>query len=268
MEFSAIQIILIALWTFFVGMDQYNLTESCNQPVVNCAVIGLILGDLTTGLVIGGMYQLMTIGSMPIGGANPPNTLIGGVMGTVFAVASGLDVEAAVGLAVPFAIVAQYVGTFWDTMLYVLMPVADKCAANADPKGIARLNWIALIIQGLLYAIISVLGVMGGSALGEVMGNFASQAEWFMNGLGAAGGMMKFVGFAVLMRIMLSNDFWGIYFAGFALATIIGYIPGLGGSALLLIAFFGVALALYDYQTRVAMKSSRAGIVGGDEEGI
>ena len=100
----------------------------------------------------------------------------------------------------------------------------------------------------------------------------AEKFSWVMAGLGAAGGMMRFVGFATLLRIMLSNEFWGIYFAGFALATIIGYIPELSGSALLLIAFVGIAIALYDYQTRVAIKqaagSGFAANGGDDEDGI
>lgn len=268
MEFSGFQILLIALWTFFVGMDQYNLTESFNQPVINCTVIGLILGDLPTGLVVGGMYQLMTIGNMPIGGAVPPNTLIGGVMGTVFAIAAKLDTSAAIGLAIPFAIIAQYAETAASTFLAIVMPMADKCAKNADTKGIVRLSWITLALWGILSAIIAVIGVIGGSALGSVLGDFASRSTGFMNGLSAAGGMMRFVGFGVLLRIMLSNEFWGIYFAGFALATIVGYIPGLEGSALILIAMFGAAMALYDYQTRIAMKTCTADSVGGDEDGI
>ena len=104
------------------------------------------------------------------------------------------------------------------------------------------------------------------------LSNLAAKYAWIMAGLGAAGGMMRFVGFATLLRIMLSNEFWGIYFAGFALATIIGYIPELSGSALLLIAFVGVAIALYDYQTRVAIKqaagSGFAANGGDDEDGI
>ena len=61
--------------------------------------------------------------------------------------------------------------------------------------------------------------------MGTTLSNLAAKYAWIMAGLGAAGGMMRFVGFATLLRIMLSNEFWGIYFAGFALATIIGYIP-------------------------------------------
>ncbi|MPN53048.1 hypothetical protein SDC9_200711 [bioreactor metagenome] len=91
-----------------------------------------------------------------------------------------------------------------------------------------------------------------------------------MKGLGAAGGMMRYVGFAILLRIMLSNDLWGIYFAGFALATIIGKIEGLAGSALLIIAFIGIAVCVYDFQTNVKMKSAvgNIGIGGDDEDGI
>ena len=53
---------------------------------------------------------------------------------------------------------------------------------------------------------------------------------------------------------------------------IIGYIPELSGSALLLIACVGIAIALYDYQTRVAIKqaagSGFAANGGDDEDGI
>ena len=92
---------------------------------------------------------------------------------------------------------------------------------------------------------------------GSTLTAISEKYAWIMTGLGAAGGMMRFVGFAILLRIMLSNELWGIYFAGFALATIIGYIPELSGSALLLIAFVGVAISLYDFQTCLLYTSLR-----------
>ena len=116
MSFSAIQIILVFVVAFIAAIDQFDFLESLYQPIVTGAVIGLILGDVTTGLVVGGTYQLMTIGNMPVGGAQPPNAVIGGVMAAVFAIASGLDVEAAVGLAVPFALIGQYMVTLLFTV--------------------------------------------------------------------------------------------------------------------------------------------------------
>ncbi|MGN0334253.1 MAG: PTS mannose/fructose/sorbose/N-acetylgalactosamine transporter subunit IIC [Lachnospiraceae bacterium] len=268
MDFSAIQIILVAVWTFIIAIDQFDFLESLYQPIVTGAVIGAILGDLNTGLVVGGTYQLMTIGNMPVGGAQPPNAVIGGVMATVFAVASGLETTQAVGLAVPFALIGQYMVTFLFTVMSPVMSAADKCAEKGDTKGIVRINWLAMGALGLLFAVVCVAGLLGGAALGETLSAIAEKYAWFMNGLGAAGGMMRFVGFATLLRIMLSNDFWGIYFAGFALATIIGFIPELSGSALIIIAMFGIALALYDFQTRTAMKACGGSNVGGDEDGI
>ncbi len=268
MGFNAIQIILVFVWVFIVAIDQFDFLESLYQPIVTGAVIGAILGDLKTGLVVGGTYQLMTIGNMPVGGAQPPNAVIGGVMATVFAIASKLDVTAAVGLAVPFALIGQYMVTLLFTAMSPMMSVADKMAEKGDHKGIVRLNWLAMAILGTLFAVVCTIGLVGGAEMGKVLEGVFAKAPWLMTGLSAAGGMMRFVGFATLLRIMLSNDHWGIYFAGFTMATIIGYIPALGGSALLLIAFVGIALALNDFQTNVAIRNAGSNGNGGDDDGI
>jgi PTS system N-acetylgalactosamine-specific IIC component len=268
MEFNVLQIILVFVWAFIIGIDQFDLTEALYRPIVSGAVVGLILGDLKTGLAVGAAYELMSIGSMPIGGAQPPNAVIGGVMAVVFAIGSKMDVNAALGLAVPFAVIGQYMVTLLFTVMSPMMSVADKMAEKGDHKGIVRLNWLAMGALGLLFAVVCTLGLVGGEAMGKALNAAFDAVPWLMAGLGAAGGMMRFVGFATLLRIMLSNDLWGIYFAGFALATIIGYIPALGGSALVLIAFVGIAMALNDFQTNVAIRNAGGNGNGGDDDGI
>ena len=268
MEFNVLQIILVFVWAFIIGIDQFDLTEALYRPIVSGAVVGLILGDLKTGLAVGAAYELMSIGSMPIGGAQPPNAVIGGIMAVVFAISSNLEAEAALGLAIPFAIVGQNLVTLLFTVMSPMMSVADKMAEKGDHKGIVRLNWLAMGALGVLFAVVCTLGLVGGKAAGDALNAAFDAVPWLMAGLGAAGGMMRFVGFATLLRIMLSNDLWGIYFAGFALATIIGYIPALGGSALVLIAFVGIALALNDFQTNVAIRNAGGNGNGGDDDGI
>lgn len=272
MEFTAIQIILVFIVAFIVAIDQYSFLESLYQPIVTGAVIGAILGDLSTGLIVGGTYQLMTIGNMPVGGAQPPNAVIGGIMATVFAIASNLEPAAAVGLAVPFALIGQYGVTVIFTIMSPLMHKADKAAENADPKGITQLNILAMSMLGLVFAIICTLGLIGGSAAGTALSQLSGKYVWIMNGLSAAGGMMRFVGFAILLRIMLSKQFWGFYFAGFTIATVIGAMDSISGSTLILVAFVGIAIAMYDYQTNVKIKAV-AGMAamennGGEEDGI
>lgn len=151
------------------------------------------------------------------------------------------------------------------------MSKADKYAENADTKGIEKLNYGAMAALGLFFAVVVVAGLLGGSALGNTLSNLSDKYSWFMDGLSAAGGMMRYVGFAILLRIMLSKDLWGIYFGGFALATIIGSIESLAGSALLLVAFIGIAVAVYDFQTNVKIKTTAGEISvrgGDDEDGI
>jgi N-acetylgalactosamine PTS system EIIC component len=270
MSFNIIQILLVAVFAFIAGIDQFSFLESLYQPIVSGAIIGAILGDLQTGLIVGGTYQLMTIGNMPVGGAQPPNAVIGGIMAVVFAISSKLEPAAAVGLAVPFALMGQYCVTLLFTIMSPLMSKADKYAEKADPKGIERINYLAMAALGGFFALVIVIGLVGGSAAGAKLSALSTQYAWIMSGLTAAGKMMRYVGFAILLRIMLSNDLWGIYFAGFALATIIGKIEGLAGSALLLIALIGIAVCIYDFQINVKMKSATGniGIGGDDEDGI
>ena len=267
MEFNILQIILVFVWAFIVGMDQFDLTEALYRPIVTGAVVGLILGDLKTGLLVGATYELMSIGSMPIGGAQPPNAVIGGIMAVVFAIGSGLETNAAVGLAIPFALLGQNLVTLLFTVMSPMMGVADKMAAKGDHKGIVKLNWLAMGILGLAFAIVCTIGMIGGSALGGAIEAVFAAAPWVMKGLSTAGGMMCLVGFATLLRIMMSNDLWPIYLVGFALALIITNIAGVG-NAMLLLVFIGIALALNDYNTSVALKNAGANGNGGDDDGI
>ena len=277
MDFNALQIILVFIVTFIAAIDQFSFLESLYQPIVVGPVVGAILGDLQIGLVVGGTYQLIQIGSMPIGGAQPPNAVIGGVVATIFAVGLGLEPAAAVGIAVPFAILGQMMVTLIFTLFSPLMGVADKAADEANPAGIRNINLLSMTLLGTAFGIVAVLALTAGSAFGPQIEAFFNEYAWLRNGFEVGGGMLRYVGFATLLRIMMSGELWGYYFAGFALATIVGavgyvdangaFVATLGGSALLIISFIGVAIALADYQANVKIKNL-AGTVGhgGDEE--
>ena len=68
--------------------------------------------------------------------------------------------------------------------------------------------------------VLAVAGLYGGTALGETLKDFSYEFSWVMAGLDAAGGAMKFVGFAILMKVMMSGEMWGFLLAGFAMALI------------------------------------------------
>lgn len=273
MDVSIFQAILVFVVAFIMGIDQFSFLESLYQPIVLCPIIGAILGHLDLGIVVGGAYQLIQIGSMPIGGAQPPNAILGGIMATVFAISLNMEatadgVGAAMGLAIPFAVFGQYAVTLTFTIMSGMMTKADACAENADVKGIRNINFIEMGILGVLFGALAVAGLYGGTNLGSILKDLSFEYSWVMGGLDAAGGAMKFVGFAILMKVMMSGEMWGFLLAGFTMAVICNNIGAISGATLLLCAFVGIAIALYDYQINTKIKANAGANVGGVTDGI
>lgn len=269
MDYSILQVLLIFIVTFIAAIDQFSFLESLYQPILTGLVVGLILGDVQTGLIVGGTYQLMTIGNMPVGGAQPPNAVIGGIMAAVLAITLKLEPTAAVATAIPFSLLGQYGVTLIFSLMSPVMTVADNYAHDANTKGIERINYFSMAGLGLIFGVIVTLFFIGGATFGETIVN--AIPEWLMGGLSAAGGMMRYVGFAILMKVMLSKDLWGFLLAGFGLATIIMASPSLSGPALIILAFIGFALAYWDFQIQTKFKTVEAhggGSEGGEEDGI
>lgn len=273
---TIIQAILVFVVAFIMGIDQFSFLESLYQPIVTCPIIGAILGNFELGIVVGGAYQLIQIGSMPIGGAQPPNAILGGIMATVFAVSLNMEatadgVGAAMGLAIPFAVFGQYAVTLTFTIMSGMMAKADKCAENADDKGIRNINFTEMAILGTLFGLLAVAGLYGGSALGNTLKDLSYTYSWVMAGLDAAGGAMKFVGFAILMKVMMSKEMWGFLLAGFVMALLCSANSSTAGATLILCAFVGVAIAIYDFTMHTKIRENAgmsASNMGGDSDGI
>lgn len=266
--FNIIECVLLAIVTFIFAIDQFSLTELVYRPIIACPIIGAILGDVNLGLIVGGTYELMMIGNMPVGGAQPPNAVIGGVVAMIFAVKSNMDTNAALGAAMIFATFGQYMQTIMFTLANVFNPMAEKAAAEANPKGITRVLNLDMLGLGALFALVAIIAYTGGSAMAETLQDLAKNASWFMGGLSAAGAMMRFVGFAILLKIMLSNDLWGYLLAGFAFALIFGNIPATAKAALMLTAFIGIAIALNQFFTAQKIKQNAGSGMGGMSDGI
>ena len=261
---NIVEIVLLAIVTFFFAIDQFSLTEIVYRPIIACPIIGAILGDVNTGLVVGGTYELMMVGNMPVGGAQPPNAVLGSVVAMIFAVKAKMDINAALGACMIFATFGQYVVTLTFTIMSGLMAKADKAANEANPKGITAVCNTSMAILGTLFAVIAILAYVGGTAASGALQSVSEYASWFLGGLSAAGVMMRFVGFAVVLKIMLSNDLWGWLLGGFATALLFGNVEATASACLILVAFIGVAIALLDFKiTSIETKAAQGGVSDG-----
>ena len=107
MEISLLQAFALGILAFIAGLDMFNGLTHMHRPVVLGPLVGLILGDLHTGILTGGTLELVWMGLAPLAGAQPPNVIIGTIVGTTFAITTGVKPEVAVGVAVPFAVAVQ-----------------------------------------------------------------------------------------------------------------------------------------------------------------
>lgn len=241
MEIGFLQATILGLVAFLAGLDLYNGLTHFHRPVVLGPIEGLILGDLNTGILVGGTLELVWMGLAPLAGAQPPNVIIGTVVGTTFAITTKTDPKVAVGVAVPFAIAVQMGITFLFSVMSAVMSRCDQMAEEANLKGIDYVNYLGLIVLGTFYFFCAFLPVyFGAEHAGKIIELLPKQV---IDGLGVAGGIMPAIGFAVLLKIMMKNAYIPYFILGFVGAAWLE-LP------VLAIAAAATAMALIDYMRK------------------
>ncbi|GAB6260862.1 PTS N-acetylgalactosamine transporter subunit IIC [Photobacterium sp. CCB-ST2H9] len=241
MEIGLIQALMLGILAFFAGLDLFNGLTHFHRPVVLGPLVGLILGDLQTGILVGGTLELVWMGLAPLAGAQPPNVIIGTIVGAAFAISSGVEAEVAVGVAVPFAVAVQMGITFLFSAMSPVMSKCDQMAENADTQGIERVNYFALAVLGTFYFLWAFLPIYLGAEHAKVA--VEALPKTLIDGLGVAGGIMPAIGFAVLMKIMMKNAYIPYFILGFVGAAWLE-LP------VLAIAAAALAMALIDFMRK------------------
>ena len=100
-----IQAILVGiLYWLSMGRASYFISFAFRKPVVLGVFIGLVYGDVQTGLLYGATIQLMYMGGIEAGGNIPSDQGLATCIAIPAAIANNLDPAAAVALAVPFGV--------------------------------------------------------------------------------------------------------------------------------------------------------------------
>ena len=66
MEISSLQILAIFIVSAVAGMGSVLDELQTHRPLIACTFTGLILGDMTTGIIIGGTLEMIALGWMNI----------------------------------------------------------------------------------------------------------------------------------------------------------------------------------------------------------
>lgn len=255
------------------------------------------MGDLKTGLFIGGSLQLVVLGVGTFGGASRIDATSGAVLATAFSVATGIKAELAISaIAVPVAALLVYTDVLGRFSTTYFAHRIDAAVEKFDYKGVERNYLLGAIPWGLSRALPVFLALwLGGDAVKAFSDWLANNAQWIADGLILAGKMLPGVGFAILLRylpVKKNLHYLGLGFAITAMLKVVfDYIStlatassavkpiakALGGAKfeglpMIGIAIIGFALAALSYQNAinkqvvtVAAEQSESGEIDDDE---
>lgn len=234
------QILLITIYAGFAFYDGNNTTFGTVKPTMAGFFAGLVLGDVTTGLVVGGTLNLLVLGIGNFGGASIPDYMTGALLGTAFAIQSGQGAEFGVTLAIPIGllmiqldILARFSNTYFQHR-------AERLVENGYFESAARMNLLGLIPQSISRMLPVFLALVFGSDFVNLVVNHLPM--WLMNGLKTAGGILPSLGIAILLRYLPVSRNLSYLIVGFVLAAYLK-VPVLGA------ALVGLAFAILSFQS-------------------
>ena len=218
------QILLLTLYAGYQILDELNWYTCAGSAVFSGMITGLIMGDLQTGLFIGGSMQLTVLGVGTFGGASRIDANSGTLVATAFAVGAGMNPETALAaIGVPVAAILVYTdiaGRFANTFF------GHMCDADIEKRPGPPYTDISVRgpVPGLvphmtrLSRLPYLRGVWGGATPPPLRG------YWRGGGavLFVAGGPSPAVGFAILLRYLPVKKHVAYLLLGFVVAALFG----------------------------------------------
>lgn len=225
---STVQVILVFIIAAIAGMGSVLDSAQTHRPLIACTLIGLVLGDLKTGIILGGTLELLALGWMNVGAAMAPDAALASVVAAILVIVGKQSIGAGIALAIPIAVAGQVLTIFVRTITVFFQHLADKYAQDANFKGIEMCHILALSLQALRVAIPAVL-VAAVAGTGTVNAMLAAIPEVVTRGLQISGGFIVVVGYAMVINMMEAKYLMIFFFAGFLIAVFTNFtLVGLG----------------------------------------
>ncbi len=240
MEITTLQIVLIFIISCIAGMESVLDEFQFHRPLVACTLIGLVLGDMKTGIIIGGTLEMIALGWMNIGAALAPDAALASIISTILVVAGNQSVGAGIALAIPLAAAGQVLTIIVRTLTVAFQHASDSAAERGNLTALSWLHVSALLLQAMRVAIPAVIvGVSVGTDAVHAM--LSSIPAVVTNGLSIAGGMIVVVGYAMVVNMMRAGYLMPFFFLGFVTAAFTNF-------NLVALGVIGVVMAIFYIQ--------------------
>ena len=226
--------LILGLVGVFTILDSRLLGRlNFERPLISCTIVGLLLGDLQTGLAVGASIELMSLGLVVIGAASPPDMNMAAIICAAFAILTDASVETALALAVPIAVLGQMLGVLMRTILSNLTHVADKAIAEGNFRRARSMHIVwGTTLYSLMYFVPIFLAVYLGTDVVQKLVEVIP--SWLTDGLNLGSKFLTAYGIALLMSSMLNKNLTVYFLLGFFL---VGYL-GLNMTAIAILPRF------------------------------
>lgn len=211
--------ILVGLVGIFCMLDSRLLGRlNFERPLIGSTLVGLVLGDLHTGLVVGAQLELVSLGLVNVGAASPPDMVLGSIVAAAFTILTNATPEEALTIAIPIAILGQFMGILLRTIIVGLNHRVDTLIDEGNFRKAANTHIVwGTILYSLSYFIPIFLAIYLGT---DVVKNFISAIpQWLTSGLNLASKIMPAYGFALLLSMMMTKKNSIYMLAGFLIAA-------------------------------------------------
>lgn len=218
MELNLLQIVLLFVVASIAGMGSVLDSFQTHRPLIACTMVGLVLGDITTGVILGGTLELIALGWMNIGAAQSPDSALASILSAMLVIVSNQSIATGIAIALPLAAAGQVLTVIARTITVVFQHAADRYAAEANFKALDVCHIGALLIQALRVALpvllISLFVTPAG--VGEML---AMIPAFITTGLKVASGFIVVVGYAMVLNMMGAKYLMPFFFLGFVVAS-------------------------------------------------
>lgn len=205
------------------------------RPIVIGAVLGILLGDIPTGVAVGAALEVAFMGIVNIGGVTATDAGTSTAVATAFAIYSGLPIEETVAVAIPIGLVSNAVFGVIAQLANLGAPVLDKIVEQGSQKKLYIYEFVMFLLVFSIKPLVVYVGVLAGAE--PITQLLSSIPPVISSALGAASGLLGAVGMSMLMRMLWTKEIAVFYFLGFVLVNYFG-IPTMG------IAAVGVVIAV------------------------
>lgn len=153
---SVISIILVVLIAFLAGIEGILDEFQFHQPLIACTLIGLVTGNLTACIILGGTLQMIALGWANIGAAVAPDAALASVASAIILVLGGQGVAgipSAIAIAIPLAVAGLFLTMIVRTLAVPIVHLMDRAAEKGNIRSVEWLHISAICMQGIRIAI-------------------------------------------------------------------------------------------------------------------